>query len=194
MSARASAIFVFSDSLLGSHVVHGSHDGACAGQIGLSGGVSLNPSQAHVEDLDSPLLIQQQVRRLDVAMDDSLGMCRFQACGRLQDAIEGLFQRERPIFLDQGRKIVSLDELHRQEMDAACLTGVEGGDDIGMRNSGSGLDLAFEAGDRRRILHEFGGEELDGHNAVHAPVPRFEDLPHAPRPDFFEQQVIIEDQ
>ena len=63
MSARASACLVLS-ALLGRHVIDGAHDGAGAGQLGLGLAVGLlDAGQAHVEDLDHALFIEQQVRR-----------------------------------------------------------------------------------------------------------------------------------
>jgi hypothetical protein len=43
--------------------------------------------QAHVENLDHPFGVDQQVGRLDIAMNEADEMCMRQAGGRLADVI-----------------------------------------------------------------------------------------------------------
>ena len=79
MSLRASASFVFG-RLLGAHVVDRAHH-----LLGRRQAVAavFDAGQAHVENLDDALLVEQQVGRLDVAMDRPLRRARRPARGPL---------------------------------------------------------------------------------------------------------------
>ena len=53
----------------------------------------LEPCQPQIENLDHALLVEQQVGRLDVPMDDAFVVGVFQTSGRLQDEIDRLGNR-----------------------------------------------------------------------------------------------------
>ena len=130
--------------LLRGHVVDRAHDLAGAGQLVLLRAGRFEPGQTHVQNLDRPLPIQQQVRRLDVAMHHAVLVGVWQSAGRLQDAVHGLVERQRPLLLDERREVGAVDVLHHQEVRAAGFVGVVGGDDVGMFELGGGFDLALE--------------------------------------------------
>ena len=77
--------------------------------------------QAHVENLDHALFVHQQVGRLDVAMDDALGMGEGQPAGGLADVIDGRLDRQRAVLLDQRRQVLAVDVFHHQEVQALAL-------------------------------------------------------------------------
>jgi len=56
----------------------------------------LDPCQPHVEDFHRAFRIQQQVRGLDVSMDDAPGVGVLKPLGCLNDVIESLFELKRP--------------------------------------------------------------------------------------------------
>ncbi len=74
-------------------------------------------------------------------------------------------------------------------MDRANPAGVEGPDDIGMRQPRHGLDFPVKALDRHRIGHARGGDDLDGDNAVQLLVPRLVNLAHAAFPKAIQDHV-----
>ena len=80
--------------LLGRHVVDRAHHLAALRQAcprwPACREFSSMPGQAHVEDLHRALRVQQQVRRLDVAVDHALVVGVLQAPGRLEDVVDGL--------------------------------------------------------------------------------------------------------
>ena len=66
-----------------------------------------------------PLLSrQQQVVRLDVAVDQAALVGVLQAQRRLADVVARLLDRQRPSLLDQLGQVDALDVLHDEEM--AC--------------------------------------------------------------------------
>ena len=92
----------------------------------------IETGQAHVEDLDDLAVgRQQQVVRLDVAMDQAALVGVLQAQRRLPDELARLRHRQRAVLLDQpGQVGRSFDVLHDEQVRAADLVGVEGADDV----------------------------------------------------------------
>ena len=80
-------------SLLGRHVVAGAHHlaGRCKPLRAAHGRFGPGDAgQAHVEDLDRPFFVQQQIARLDVAVDDAFAVGILQSASRLEDALDRL--------------------------------------------------------------------------------------------------------
>ena len=107
--------------------------------------------QAEVEDLDRllvPLAVQNQVVRLEVAVDKSFLMGVLKPERRLVDEEAGMGHRHRPLGLDQLGQVATLHVFHRKQETLAELGGVVGGDDVRVAEPGDGLDLTFEAFER----------------------------------------------
>ena len=92
--------------LLRGHVVHGAHHLARAGQLILLAAGRLQSRQAHVQDLDRALLIQQQVRGLDVPVDDALLVCVLPARGPLAGCSPAPAPPAMAVFLDERRQVL----------------------------------------------------------------------------------------
>ena len=92
--------------LLGRHVVDRTHDRAADRQVELGSTAAIeflwlvHARQAEVENFDRARRIQQQICRLDVAMNDAVIMSFLQAAGCLDDAIDRLDDRQRALLLD----------------------------------------------------------------------------------------------
>jgi hypothetical protein len=72
-----------------------------------------------------------------------------------------------------------LDILHDEEVQAAGLVGVEGGDDVGVLQPGRRPHLLVEALQRGAVAHQAGVDHLEGDQPLHAPVFGLVDRPHA---------------
>lgn len=139
---------------------------------------SVDPSQPHVENLDRPLGVDQQVRRLDVAMNDTLLVSELQPARRLNDAPDSMFGRQGPVLLDELRQVVPLNELHDQEVRAVGFVGIVGGDDIGMFELRRRLHLALKPLHGIGRFHGCRRHHLQRHHPPHPLVHRLEHHSH----------------
>ena len=71
--------FVFAERLFGAHVAEGAENVARGGH----GGIGLDSRQPEVGDPDPSLHVEQQVTRLNVAVNDALSVCVVQRLGNL---------------------------------------------------------------------------------------------------------------
>ena len=128
--------------LLRRHVHRRAGDHARLRQAGVVDG----PGQAEVGDLDAlDAVLQQDVGRLDVAVDQPLPVRRRQPLGGLQADAQDLLQRQRPGAVELLLQREAVDELHDQVGDrAGVLDGVDG-DDVVVGDGGGGPGLADEA-------------------------------------------------
>ena len=110
--------------------------------------------------------IDQQVGRLDVAVDQAGQVGVGQALGGLADVLGGAGVAQRPFRLDDLLQVPALDVLHDQEVDVAFVVHVVGADDVGVVQRGGGLGLALEAGQVGSVVHPVLGQHLDRHAAA----------------------------
>ena len=189
--------YVAVQCLLRRHVVAGAHHLAGRRQPFRAARACLGPrdeSQAHVEDLDGAFLIQKQVARLDVAVDDALAVGVLKPASRLQDVLDRLGDRERPMIPDDAGQVLAIDVLHGQVVHPLMLTSVVGRDDVRVFQLGRRLHLAVEPLDSPSLLHGRRGEDLDCHQPFHSPVLGLQHYAHAAFAQLIQYDVFAEDQ
>ena len=127
---------------------------------------------------------QEQVGRLDVAVDDPGPVDGDEGVEELAQELGGEARRQRSVVADEGRDRPAVDDRHR-EQDAVVLTGpAERGEDVRVGDA-HGL-LAHEAQQR----HGVGlAQHLGGDDPVLAGVPDPPDRPHAPLADEVDELV-----
>src|SRR5258706_44227 len=86
-------------------------------------GIDVQPGHAEVEELDLPALCQQQVARLDVAVNEPAFVSMLQAEGSLPDVLAGLGRRKPSALLDNLGEVLALSVLHDEEVVASHLVG-----------------------------------------------------------------------
>jgi hypothetical protein len=101
-------------------------------------------------------VVEQQVRGLDVPVDDAVTVRVVEATGRLEQAIDRLLDRQPPLLADDRGQVLSGNVFHDQEVRSLHLVGIVGGDDVGMAQPGGRLDLAKKPLQSNRILDELG--------------------------------------
>ena len=121
--------------------------------------------QAEVEHLDHrpvPLAGEHQVARLDVAVDHAVLVGVLQAQRRLVDEVAGMGHRQRPARLDQLGQVVGPRRTPwRRRGSRRHADGRVGGDDVGVMELGRGADLAEEALEHARAVHEVRADDLE---------------------------------
>ena len=164
--------------LLGRHVLRRSRHHAALRLAGIVDG----PSQPKVGDLDPfDAVLQQDIRRLDVAMDQSLGMRRGQPQRGLHADAKDFLVAQRAIVVDSILKRAAGDTGHHQVRETASGVGVDrvDGYDVVVNDRRGGLGLAKEPPSGGAAGGHLRGQHLNRHDPVQRRVERFEDDAHA---------------
>ena len=142
-------------------------------------GVGLQPlDQAEVGDLGRTVAGQEDVRRLDVAVDDPPAMGHVHGPGqRLDDprrVLDGLRFAGDPLG-----QAASLEELQREIRQAVVLADLEDLDDVGVVDGSDGAGLGLEAGQVVWLCTGAGLDHLQRDQALEPEMPRLVHDPHA---------------
>lgn len=153
----------------------------CLRESRLDVGVAREEGQAEIGDFDhfqpagqlesGRRLDQQQVRRLDIAMNDAgRGGMRESGRGLTQESPGDAFA-ERSVFLDGSLNVVAFDQLHHEKQSAQMTAEVISGNDIRMTEPGEGHRLLLESRQGRLVMHLTDKDCLHGHDAIEALLP-----------------------
>ena len=144
----------------------------------MAGGVG-RPGDAEVGQLHQPVLADQDVGRLDVAVDD-LGLVGDPECQRaLADHRANLFGRERAVVADQLREGFAVDELHDEEGEALVLAVVEERGDVGVDQRRGVQRLVTEPKGEQLLVVGVGTHHLQRDAALQDVVLRGPHVGHA---------------
>ena len=173
--------------LLGRHVVRRAHD-----HPGLRHVRGARAREAEVHDLHAPGGQDVDVRRLQVAVDDALGVGEGEAVRDLLHDVELVPQVVQAPGADDLLEVHALEELHRHVEAALLLAEVEDGDDVQVVQAGGGLGLAAEPLHEVVVGGEHAGHRLDGDEPVEDGVPGLVDLAHGPLADAGDDLVLAD--
>jgi hypothetical protein len=98
----------------------------------------------------------EDVRRLDVAVDQVLFVGGVEGARRLRDDPDRALGIEVPPLFDQPFEVGGADVAHRDIQEAVGLSGLEHRDDVRVVELREPLPLAHEARSERRILRQLG--------------------------------------
>ena len=183
--------------LLRRHVNRGSRNDAHRGQRILHRGFfagceALVPqqfSQAKIEDFGLSARSKEDVGRLDIAMNDALGVRSRQRVRNLNTHIEQLVDVHgfAPDTLPQA---LPLQLFHDDERMAVMILDFVDGADAGVIQQGRGASLALEALHGFAIAGEVVGEKFYGHVAAQPCVFRLIDHAHATAAQFSQNSIV----
>jgi hypothetical protein len=158
--------------LLRGHVVRGTGDDAALRQTR----VGHRPGQPEVRDLH-PLdrVLQQDVRRFDVAVHEPLGMGRGQARGRLVSDPQDLQQFEGPLAVEPVLQRAAGDVFHDQVRQSVRLLHVVYGDNVLVDDGRGGVGLAAEPLTRRTAARQHRRDHLHRHEPVQVGIECLQD-------------------
>ena len=135
--------------------------------------------EAEVEDLQPALPGDEDVLRLQVAVDDPLVVRGGQGLGQLHRVLHGLAHgqgaRRQPL-----PQRLALEQLHDGVGRPGLAAEVVDREDARVRQRRHGFRLPLEAGEGLLVLREARGEDLDRHLAVELGVASAKDLAHPP--------------
>lgn len=112
------------------------------------------------------LHVEQDVLRLDVAVDHSGGVCGGEAVGDVGDDRHGGLGGETAFAVETGAQVGAAHQVHDQCQVVAVHHEVADGDDMGMIETEQGGALLDEAADEFLVGRQVLAEQLDGHRAL----------------------------
>ena len=198
-------VHCFSADLLGRHVGDGADGGAGAGELffghGGRGVVACHRGaghaaalcrllrQAEIEDLRVPVRGDENIGRLDVAVNDALGMRRFEPFGDLDAQFEQQIERKR-LAVDAVLERFAFEALHREERLAFVLADFVDGANVGVIEGRSGARFALESLQRLVVLRQFLGQEFQRDEAAELDVFRLVHHTHPAAAEFFNDLIV----
>jgi len=105
----------------------------------------------------------QDVVRLDVAVDDAVFVGVRQAFGDLEDDLGGALGFEGPGAVDDVAHAEPVHVLHGEEVESGILSDGQAAHDVLVLELDGRLGLAEEAGEEGALAGQLEGEHLDGH-------------------------------
>ena len=91
------------------------------------------------------VLAEQDVGRLDVAVDEAVAVGGVQRAADLRDDVRRALRREASVGAHERPQVRAVDEAHDDEQHAVALARVVHGDDVRVLDRGRGLGLGHEA-------------------------------------------------
>ncbi len=177
--------------LLRRDVIHRTHHGPTEGLGHPVPGRPVGARQAHVEDLDHPVLGQDQVGRLDVPVDEPPFVGVLQPGRRLGHVGHRPGRRDRPAPGQQGVQGDAVDVLHDKVANVPVLAGVVDADDVRVVQGGRGPGLAQEPlGRHLGVGLRDRGKDLEGDGATQALVLGQVHGPHAALAELVSDEVL----
>ena len=149
---------LLAEDLLGRHVFRRADDVARLRELrvaALRGG-----GDAEVHDLEQPRVVDQDVRGLQVAMDDALLVRDAHADADVRAVGDGLLRRHRLLVGDLGAERMRRKVLHRDRVAAADVQEVVDADDVLVRDAPRVAQLVHEALQHLLVGGDVGVQEL----------------------------------
>ena len=145
--------------------------------------------QAEIENLRLPARGDEDIRRLDVAVDDPLRVGRIQAICNLNRQVQQLIRLKRLAF-DAVFKGLSFQQLHGDEGPAFEFVDVMNGADVGMIQCAGGARLTLEAFQSLSIRGKALGQKFEGNEAAELGIFGLVNYAHPAATQLFEDTVV----
>ena len=149
---------------------------------------------AEVADLRVPILLQQDVARLDVPVQHPTPVCRGQCSECLGHDERHAPGRQGPTEHDLVPQRATRQAFHHEVRGRIVFTEVQHGDNVGMDEPGGDQRFLLEALSHARQSPGFGPQDLDRHRALEPLVEGVEDSGHAALPQQAADPVAAPDQ
>ena len=131
----------------------------------------------------------EDIRGLDVAMDDALDVSGVERVGNVDGNIEQAIEFER-LAADEMLERLAIEKFHGDKGFAVLLADVVNGADVGMIKGGGGLGFALETCEGLRVFGDIVGKKFERDETVQANVFGFVNDAHAAAAEFFGDAVV----
>ncbi len=142
-------------------------------------------SQAEVGDLHPPLTIEQDILRLDVAMDDSLLVRELQRVAELRHDRHRLLRRQMP-DLEHPAEVRAVHVLHEEVVPPLHLPEIINRDDVGMVQPSQRPRLADEPLLKARIAIDARRKDFERDQPIEPAMACLVHHPHSAAPHQFD--------
>ena len=161
-------------------------------------GIVFPAGQTHVEHLDHAALIDEQIGRFDIAMNQPGIMRMLQTIGCLANVVGGHIVIELANLFDERLQIASFDILHDQEVIVLAVVlivvDVVRTNDIFVIELGGRASFKIKPFEVGGIVDTIRGQMLDGHQALHLAVLGEVDAAHSAGAQVAEQLILFADE
>jgi hypothetical protein len=121
--------------------------------------------QTEIENLGVTAFAHEDVRWLDIPVDDAFGVGGFERIRDFNSQFQKLFRGQRPTVYQVLQRL-SVEKLHRNERLTVVFADFVDGADIWVVQSGSSLRLTIEAAQSLGVQRKAVRKELQGNEAV----------------------------
>ena len=171
----------------------GRHRGGCAEDgAGHRGVAVVAAGEAEVGEVRGARGVEEDVRRFDVAVEDAAGVEVMDGSGDLDDEVNRLGHRQRPVA-EAGGEVVAIDEIHGAPQLPVSVAGVVDRHDSRMADAGGQSRLGEKPAALFAARADATGEELHRHVAPETDMPGPVDDPHPAAAELGEQLIRPED-
>ena len=175
--------------MLGGHVQGSAGGGASPSQADI---LRQRFGQAQIGQLDHAAARQQDIVRLDVAMDQALLVSIFQGAGASQDDVQGVAHFELAQLVEPLLQAAGFPVLHGHVLVAVVLRHAVTMKDVGMVQLGHEASFALETLDEGLVADQVFGQNLQGNVAVQADLAGLVDGTHATGAQRLDQAILAQ--
>ena len=167
-------------SLFRRHVLRSARDDSCLCEAGIVG----RTGEPEVRQLNSFHSVgQQDVGRLDVAMDEPLCMSGREPCRRLHSNSQNLNRFQCPFLIEPPLQRRARHVGHDEVRQSVCIGHAVNLDDVVVYDCCRGLSFSRESLSRRAAASQMRCQNFDGHVSVQSRIKRLQHNTHSAGPD-----------
>ena len=144
-----------------------------------------NLRQPEIRHLHAAAPVEQEIFRLDIAVDDTLVMGELEGITNLGHDGQRFPRGDAP-GVEQLPQIHAIHKFHEEKVEAIRAAKFVDSDDTGMVEFGEGSGFTGEALGKRGIVADVGREDFESHDAVELLLSRLVDSTHAALTDKLE--------
>ena len=163
--------------MLGRHVARRTQESACLRHA--DGAFGKGFGETEIGNVDLIVLVDQDVLRFQVTMNDILLVRGGQRIGKLHCEIQHAFQGKLRVVFDDLVEVLAVHKRHGDELHPLEIAQVVDTQDVPVRDLTGEDELLLEAAQGVSLAHRSLAHHLDRDDPVELFVPRFVDPPHA---------------